>query len=455
MQTFFGDHLPVDTFDSGKDIYLYCGNEQNSIIFSGDAGKYILFYRSLLYSYDYISAILLDVEKDIAYVSIPMSEYDWCIKRIENPMMDFLISKKFLSKDFRVSYCTEDSYRRSTSLIYFPQPVQLGHYIINCLSPMARVSSLFNDCSSSAIVSSSPSNFLSTSFLADLAESNSLNKPAFHVFPTRNEALLYANQNQLSPCEIHGFELNYSLSSKIKEVIFKRLNSSSRFDKIKTQPTQEFKIVFGIRSKTRVLINILEFISRTVDMVNELVPGPLHVVIDGMCSTHIIGSGDKNENSAHYTSTAEEASISDTIVREIARKGIRCVSTVGKSLDEQLCILYNSNIVICPQGSATIKYIGLLGIPTFSHGPLNLDKQFKAIQNSNFKASGYMTSSIFSEWELPVPEQIAPNNSIFLQENPESKLEWDIGKCDTRHNYFIDIDVCHTALIDFLKSLPY
>lgn len=455
MKIFFGNYLPIDTFGSGKNIYLYCGSEQNSIIFAGDAGKYILFYRSLLYSYDYISAILLDVDKNIAYVSIPLSENEWCIKRIANPMMDFLISKKFLSKDFRVNYCTEDNYRRSTSLIYFSQPVQLGHYIINCLSPLARISSLFHNCSSSAIVSTSPSNFLSTSFLNNLAESNSLSESVFHVFPNRTEALLHASRNQLSPCEIHGVEMNHSLSSKIKEVIFKKLNSSNRFDEAKSQSKNQFKIIFSIRSKTRVLINFIEFISLTVDMIGKLIPDPLHVVIDGMCSTHSIGPENINEKSVHYTSLAEEICTSDIILREITRKGISCISTVGKSLEEQLCLLYNSNIAICPQGSASIKYMGLLGIPTFSHGPLNLDKEFNALLSSNFKESGFIMSSFFLESEYPVPEQVSPGDSILLKENPEQKEDWDIGKFNSRSNYTIDIDKSHVALMDFLKSLPY
>jgi hypothetical protein len=454
MKTFFGDYLPVDTFDSTKNTYMYCGSEQNSIIFAGDAGKFILFYRSLLYSYDYVSAILLDVANDIAYVSILLSDYDWCIKRISNPMMDFLISKKFLSKEFRLSYCTDDAYRRNTSLIYFPQPVQLGHYITNCLSPMARVSSLFKNCSSSTVVSTSPSNFLSTSFLNDLAESYSSSDPLFHVFPNRTEALLYASRNQLSPCEIHGLELNHSLSSKINEVLSKKMNSSNQINKLDDQPKERFKIIFGIRSKTRVLINLIEFISLTIDMISQLIPGPLHVVIDGMCSTHTIGAEGVNENSIHYSSIAEEINISDIIAREISQKGISCESTIGKPLDDQLYMLYNSNIAICPQGAATVKYIGLLGIPTFSHGPLNLDKQFNALAGSNFKESGFIMSSMFIEPEYPVPEQVAPSNAISLKENPQQKMEWDVGKSDTRSNYSINIDVCHVALRDFLKSLP-
>lgn len=124
-------------------------------------------------------------------------------------------------------------------------------------------------------------------------------------------------------------------------------------------------------------------------------------------------------------------------------------------------MLYNSNIAICPQGAATIKYVGLLGIPTFSHGPLNLDKQFNALAGSNFnlagsnfKESSFIVSSIFIEPKYPVPEQVAPSNAISLKENSQQKMEWDVGKSDTRSNYSINIDACHVALRDFLKSLP-
>jgi hypothetical protein len=453
MKTFFGNYLPADKFNSNNIIHMYCGSEPNSIIFAGDEDRYILFYRSLLWSYDYVSAILLDVDKNIAYVSIPLSDNDWCIKRITNPMMEFFMSKKFLSKEFRENYCRDHTYRRSVSLIYFPQPVQLGHYIINCLSPLVRISSLFHNCSSSAKISTSPSKFLSTSFLTNLAESNSLSEPLFHVFPNRTEAFLYASRNQLSPCEIHGAELNHSLSSKIIEILFKKLSSSNKLIEVKSQSKGRFKVIFSIRSKTRVLTNLVEFISLTVDMIDKLIPGSLHVVIDGMCSNHSIGTDNTNENSIHYTSVTEEICMSDIIVREVTKKGILCVSTVGMTLEDQLCTLYNSNIAICPQGSATIKYMGLLGIPTFSHGPLNLDQQFKALLCSNFKESGFIMSSKYIEPEYPVPEQIAPSDSILLKENPEQKKEWDIGKFDYRSNYDIDINKCHVVLKDFLKSL--
>jgi hypothetical protein len=135
-----------------------------------------------------------------------------------------------------------------------------------------------------------------------------------------------------------------------------------------------------------------------------------------MCSTHTIGAEGVNENSIHYSSIAEEINISDIIAREISQKGISCESTIGKPLGDQLYMLYNSNIAICPQGAATVKYIGLLGIPTFSHGPLNLDKQFNALAGSNFKESGFIISSMFIEPEYPVPEQVAPCNG--MSENP-------------------------------------
>ena len=327
-------------------------------------------------------------------------------------------------------------------IIYYPQPLQLGHYILNCLSPLLRHSVDQFRGALSLSFATSPSSYLDSGWLTNLSLAISITKH-FTVYSDRTSCLNDARQHDMGGFEIHGCEANSLLPLCAKAAL-------GVID-LPSFAAETVVFVYAVRGGTRCLVDspcLLEYLCNTI---TARYGKHVHVILDGMAMTLERDSDARfcySDSVAEYTQIKLHSDILDKL-------GVPWTATHGLPLAEQISIISTFVFAISPILTAKIKYMGLLGLPTLSHGPLDMRRSCLNLFGMEHKLSGPLTSCYYSETSMPVLEHHLTCEKVDTSPAPSSSelRDWDVGGAASRDDYKISFgDLLHKELTRFLDS---